>query len=201
MYGPYNPNQQQYPPQNQHPYNQGSRVDRNYYDRIRQNNYQQQMNPYGPNPNPYPQGYDPYNQPQIDPYRCDPYQQRQVNPYNQPSRGYIPPYGQTNPYGQPNNASIINTYQQLPNTSGGSTFNIPSCNIEPEPITTNQNTIPVDEPVIKNVDILDYIRELKTQGFTPTPDSVKLPLYDETKYELDVVVRGKNYTIFVVPKQ
>lgn len=196
MYGQY-PN---YPPNDP----RDPRIDRNYYDRIRNNNFRQPQQPMYPNQrepySPYgqPNSYDtygqhPYNQPygpnvcqQPDPFR----QQSMYN--NSPQQGYV---------NQGYNTCISDTYQKptMSTTTTSPNISIPDYSIPEPAVTCQSSTQPqVQEPV--NKDLLTVIKDLKRQGYKPTPDSVKLPLYDERYYEPDVIIKGNFYSIILIPK-
>ena len=183
MYGQY-PN---YPPND-------PRIDRNYYDRIRNNSFGQ-FDSYGNQPpyDPYGNRYQQY--PQYDPSRQPP------NLYRGPDTYYQQQPTQVNPgYGRPTNmASVCNSYGPKPYNNTNittSNINIPDYNIPTveEPICNST----VQEPV--NKDILEIIKELKREGYRPTPDSIRLPLYDERYYEPDVIIKGNFYSIVLIPK-
>lgn len=181
MYGQY-PN---YPPNN-------PRIDRNYYDRVRNNSFGQ-PNPYGNQPpyDPYGNRYQQYPQP-------NPYQQ--PNPYRGPESYYPQQPSQANPgYGRPTNmTSVCNSYGPKPYQNANVTtgnINIPDYNI---PTTVEE---PVCDTTVQEQtkDILEVIKELKKEGYKPTPDSVKIPLYDERYYQPDVIIKGNHYSIILIP--
>ena len=195
MYGNFN---NQYPPNDSY----ALRVDRNYYDRVRNNNYQQ---------------------PPYDPYARDPYRGQPDPRYNPPPRGTYADPMYNDPYGRfgsppPTRRAPIGTYGYGSNASPTSICDTgittqPYSNVSVAGNTTSCISVPdytvatpVEEPVCEVPDnntprdILDVIKELKARGYTPTPDSVKIPLYDENKFTVDAVIKGDRYTLIVIPK-
>ena len=161
-------------PQQQNPYGGNSpMIDRNYYNRIRG---QQQPDMY--------QQSNPYTQP-------NPYQRNPVLPAQ--------PYGQPNPYQQPNpyppqNPSIID-YNACYNQSNvqSNTFSIPDVVVTDIQPTQQEKCVSASTQTIEEV-----IKSLKQQGYKPLPGSEKIPIYDESRFKPDIVVRGKQYEIILV---
>ena len=115
-----------------------------------------------------------------------------------PPSGYrspVPPNNPYDPYTAPVNNAPILDYNGMPGAPSVSTGNFSIPDISASDAHTSQP----EESILTPIQTLEeMIKSLKQKGYEPLPGSEKIPLYNESRFKSDIVVRGKQYEIILV---